>query len=628
MGTRQRHAFSWLAAAVAVALAAPVGGAGCGSKRERVDRDGAEDAAAAVVPAPAPLPPAEPLPLGMPSLDAYAYNRGPGRSAFVRAIEAERALQWAEAAALSQGALDADPQHLEAWWVVATSLARQGAHDRVLAPLSAAVAGDWLRWGERSLEDEALAGFLPTAHGARYRALAEVYRERYHQAVTGGVLVVGRRGKPWYPRRTGEVVINHRSEIYAYNLAQRRYVRVSRTDGALVGFVRAPVGAALVYASYRRIAVPGAGGPRRSGAPAGASAGAQAEVSAGTPAEVSAGPRVRMPEVRVGMIDLERGRMGVHEVVFEDVAELSLGYEAVPAAAGSTGDPVTGPVPVVRVQSERDGMPRAYLLDFDTGHGREIQAGADGAVPGADSGGATAGTNRGQGAAAGDLAAGSSPGALPAPGSAITETLVVAHGQVRKQRIPVDGVAADWDDAGTAGAFRLERTRRTVTLPAGASANGHSMVWSPTQARLAFATAALDRCARDAASRHVVLFAVEAATGTLRQVAEGTGDFAPLWLDDTRLAYMEEATGAVVIADVVTGAVVDRLEGSGGVGTDRLPGPRACPPAAETGAAPGDGGTAQPADAEDPAPDLDTEGEDPPVPAAAGSPEAGPAPLP
>lgn len=501
MRRRQPKLLDWTWIAVA---AVAVVTAGCGSKRKDPAGHAGEDARA-VAPDP-PLPPAEPLALGKPDLDGYAYNRGPARPPFVRAVQAERASQWATVAAASREALALDPGHLEASWTLATALARQGAHDQVLAPLSVAVAGDWMRWGERSLEDEALQGFLRSAHGPRYRDLVEIYRERYRRTLAGGVLVVGRRGAPWYPRRKGAVTINHRSELYAHDLETRRYVRVSRTDGALVGYVRAPVGAGLVYASYRRVVVPAAGVPY-------------------------------LGEVRVGAVDLDQGRMSAREVAFADVAALHLGYEAGPDGGA--------PVPVARVHAARDGSVRGFTLDFENGQAQEL------AAPGADAG----------------AGAGTPAGATMPAGAA---TLVVTAAGVHERRIPVDGVAADWDDAGTAGAFRLQRTRRTVTLAAGESANGHSMVWSPTRARLAFATAAADPCAADAAARRVRLYVVEAATGKLHQVAESEGDFAPVWLDDARLAYADAS--AVVLVDAVAGDAAVRLEASGGVGTNRLPG--------------------------------------------------------
>lgn len=532
----------------------------CGSRRD--DGSGKpppEDARARPAEVPAPLPPASPLPLGKPTLADFTYNRGPESAPLERALLAEAGGQWSQAGAAAAEVLAAAPGNLEAGWILALMRARQGQLDGVLEPLSMAVAGDWLRWGERSLRDPVLAGFHASAHGARYRALAEVYDEQFRQALAEDLLIVGRRGTPRYPARPGTIQVNHRSEIYAYDVESGRYVRASRTDGALVGYVRAPTGASLLHVSYRRVRTPTPG-------------------SAALPALV---------DVRVGGMDLEQGRV-LGEVGFEDVTRIEVGYRSKAARPGA--GPNVAPVehvPVARVQSARDGTWRLYTLDLAAGVARPLEPERPDRVAPA-----------GQGAH-------ESTTALPAP------RLIVSLDAVHLDRLPVDDVMADWDDAGTAGAFRIARTRKTVTLAAGESVDGHSMAWSPTRVRLAFATAPLDRCAVDAGSRRVTLYAVDATTGALHAVATGEGDFAPIWLDDTRLAYMQEANApsqpaatitalgtalgapVVTIVDVVTGAIVARLEGPAGVGTTHLPRHRCPAPAAAHDAGP----AAQPADA-------------------------------
>jgi hypothetical protein len=526
----------------------------CGSRRDERVEPAPEDDRARPIATEAPLPPVTPLPLGKPALAEFTYNREPATAALERALQAEAAGDWRAAGAAAAEALAAVPGNLEAAWILALMRARQGELAGVLEPLSTAVAGDWLRWGERALRDPILAGFHASAHGARYRALAEIYDERFRQTLAEDLLLVGRRGTPRYPGRTGSFRVNHRSEIYAYDADSGRYVRASRTDGALVGYARAPAGKSLLYASYRRVHVP----------------------AQGTPA---------LTEVRVGGMDLEQARV-TGEVAFEDVARIEIGHRVKIAGRGAA--PGTAPpelLPVARVQSARDGAWRTYALDLAAGVARPLEASTIAAPAPAP---APAGDGRKR---AGDPAADAFLAAA---------TLVVSPDAVYLDRLPVDGVMADWDDAGTAGAFRIERTRKTVTLAAGESVDGHSMVWSPTRARLAFATAAADRCAADPAARRVTLYAVDATTGALRPVAQGEGDFAPMWLDDTRLAYMQEpgpeplasapagtALGApvVTIVDAVTGAPLARLEGPAGVGTTHLP-RRRCPPPSPASADP------------------------------------------
>jgi hypothetical protein len=528
----------------------------CGSRRDDRAKPPPEDGRARVEEAPAPLPPVTPLPLGKSALAEFTYNRGTAIAALERAIAAEAAGDWAAAGAAAEEALQAVPGNLEAAWILAMMRARMGQTEGVLEPLSMAVAGDWLRWGERSRQDPALAGFLASPHGERFRELAEIYDQGFRQTLAEDLLIVGRRAPPRHPARTGTFRVNHRSEIYAYDAESGRYVRASRTDGALVGYVRAPSGTSLLHASYRRVRVPAQGAPA-------------------------------LLDVSVGGVDLEQART-LGEVVFDEVARIEIGYRhevtrpgakpasgarPAPGAAPGPGGAPAELVPVARVQSARDGTWRMYALDLAAGVARPLNKDATDAADAANA-----------------MAAGK---------------LIVSFDEVRVDRLPVDGVMADWDDAGTAGAFRIARTRKTVTLAAGESVDGHSMAWSPARARLAFATAAIDRCGAEAEARRVTLYAVDATTGALHPVATGQGDFAPLWLDDTRLAYVQEigpepaanaaagtapaagttpASGAVtpvvVIVDVVTGAELARLEGPAGVGTTHLPRHR-CPAPAE-----------------------------------------------
>jgi hypothetical protein len=565
MGTRS-HRRTGRRILVGLAMLAGLGpGLACGSRRDdKSAHPPPDDARARVSEVPVPLPPVSPLPLGKPTLADFTYNRGPESAALERALLAETAGQWLQAGAAAAEVLAAVPGNLEAAWILALMRARQGQLDGVLEPLSMAVAGDWLRWGERSLRDPVLAGFHASAHGPRYRELAEVYDEQFRQALAENVLIVGRRGTPRYPARPGTVQVNHRSEIYAYDTEGGRYVRASRTDGSLVGYVRAPTGASLLYASYRRVRSPAPG-------------------SAALPALV---------DVRVGGMDLAQGR-ALGEVVFEDVARIEIGYRSKAARPGAGPNVALAEhVPVARVQTAEGGAWRLYALDLAAGVARPLDPGR----PDRTAPAGTAQTAPGAGEAA--------DAALPAP------RLIVGAGTVHLDRLPVDDVMADWDDAGTAGAFRIARTRKTVTLAAGESVDGHSMAWSSTRVRLAFATAPLDRCAASAESRRVTLYTVDATTGALDAVATGEGDFAPMWLDDTRLAYMQEASAApgaaastalgapvVTIVDVSTGAVVARLEGPAGVGTTHLPRHQCPAPGAAPDAAIDAGPAALPADA-------------------------------
>lgn len=236
------------------------------------------------------------LPLGKSDLAGFAYSRGAGKAAFRRGIEAEKAGDSSASAAAAAEALLADPGHLEAHWLLALSYARLGRYAEVTAPLSAAVAGDYLRWGDRALSDEALTGYLATAPGTAWRALHQRYEAAYRDALGRALLVIGRRGPPWLPSRTGKTSINHRSELYGWIPEGGRYVRLSRTDASLVAVVRATGAPRLAYLSYSRVFVPSLG--------------------------ELAGAYLR--EVQIGELDLASGTMSAKEVVLKDASSVEL----------------------------------------------------------------------------------------------------------------------------------------------------------------------------------------------------------------------------------------------------------------------------------------------------------------
>lgn len=231
-------------------------------------------------------------------------------------------------------------------------------------------------------------------------------------------------------------------------------------------------------------------------------------------------------ELRIGAIDLATGRAG-REVALNDVHEVMLGW----VTRGSETTLVARVVPA-RLHAVVD-PPRVFAIDWRQGQKR--------------------GTD------------------LPPP----RDGLRIRSLSTERRRLPVAGVTADWDDAGTASAIRIDKSKKVVT-PGGASSamiDGHSVVWSPDGARLAFATAAEDPCGEGAA-KQVTVHVVDAASGRSRVVGKGAGVPAPVWLDAARLAYVDG--DGVRVVDAGSGKELARLAGGGGVVTGALGESRAC----------------------------------------------------
>jgi hypothetical protein len=209
---------------------------------------------------------------------------------------------------------------------------------------------------------------------------------------------------------------------------------------------------------------------------------------------------------RVAVIALETGRVS-REIAFADLEQLRLGWKA-----GKAGeDP-------------------ALIAT---------------AVGGKDAGGWTLDWKRGRKVAAKKAAA--------------RDAVVVTRGQVRRLRLPIETITADWDDDGLASAIRLDDTRKTVTPPEGMVVDGHELVWSPDRARLALVAMTEGDCDGPA-----TVFVADAGTGKLHELGTASAP-APAWVDATHLAYT--SGDEVRVVDVTTGKVDAELSSAGGVAT-------------------------------------------------------------
>ncbi|MBK9030212.1 MAG: hypothetical protein IPL61_02540 [Myxococcales bacterium] len=295
MRARARRALAWFALATALGC----GGRGGGGRRS--DGGVAVDAAPAVV--------AVALrPLGKATLDEYGWRAGPGAAAFARSLAAERGGDLAGVEREAAAALAADPGHLEAAWLVAIARARLGRPGEVLAPLEIAAAGDWSKWGERSLELAALADFRGTPAGRGWVAAAEGYRAALAATVADAVIVVG--------ARAGRGAAVGR-ELYAVDPAGPRWIRLTRSGGAVIGALPAPGAPLVAYVTATRAG-------RRDG------------------------PR----ELKVGVVDLTTGRAS-REVAIADGRGLVLAWRA----------SASGPALEVQVPGQR-GKVSGFAIDW------------------------------------------------------------------------------------------------------------------------------------------------------------------------------------------------------------------------------------------------------------------------
>ena len=174
-------------------------------------------------------------PLGLADVAAFDWRKRAGQPHFVTALEAEKHGNWAAVADACKAALAADPGHLDASWLDAIALAKLGRTGEVVAPLQVAVAGDFGKWGDASLEHAALAGFLATPTGAAWRRRVEQDRAVYVAALARSLLVGGG------------------GNLYAYDAQGPRWYRLTRTSGSVLGALRVPAAQRIVYVARLRL---------------------------------------------------------------------------------------------------------------------------------------------------------------------------------------------------------------------------------------------------------------------------------------------------------------------------------------------------------------------------------------
>jgi hypothetical protein len=176
-------------------------------------------------------------PLGLADLAGFAWRSRGGQPAFRSARKAENKDDWASVAASCKDALAADPTHLEAAWLYAVALAKTGKTDDVLPPLEVAGMGDFGKWALASLDQPALQPFLATPIGEAWRRRVDQDRATYLAAL-GRAMIVTSKG-----------------DVFAFDPDNLRFLRLTRTYGAVVGTLRGAHEIAYVSRTKKHVGV-------------------------------------------------------------------------------------------------------------------------------------------------------------------------------------------------------------------------------------------------------------------------------------------------------------------------------------------------------------------------------------
>jgi hypothetical protein len=176
-------------------------------------------------------------PLGLADLAGFAWRSRGGQPAFRAARKAENTEDWPAVAASCKDALAADPGHLEAAWLYAVALAKTGKLGDVLPPLEVAGIGDYGKWALASLDQPALQPFLATPTGEAWRKRVDDDRTTYLGALGRAVFVTSH------------------GDVYAFDPDTSRFLRLTRTYGAVVGTLRSAHEIAYVSRTKKHVGV-------------------------------------------------------------------------------------------------------------------------------------------------------------------------------------------------------------------------------------------------------------------------------------------------------------------------------------------------------------------------------------
>jgi hypothetical protein len=202
------------------------------------------------------LPPLTVPPLGVDAIKKMNYVYGDGAKAYEKVREAFKKKDWPAVAATAKEVLAKDAGHLDAHRMLGSALAQTGDFPGAAEHLLAALAGDFVRWGEKLPGDPDLKDFLVSPHGKALLAKHLEMKAAVETAIDRGVWLLGRRSTYKWPAKTGPSTT--RGELYAFDEATRRFFRISHTDHQLAAWLLSPDGQQIALVGYDRAELPAA----------------------------------------------------------------------------------------------------------------------------------------------------------------------------------------------------------------------------------------------------------------------------------------------------------------------------------------------------------------------------------
>ncbi len=204
----------------------------------------------------AAIPTLEMPALGVAAVADMNYVYGKGAKAYEQVPELYKKKDWAGVKAACEDTLAKDPKHLDAHRVLGTALAQLGELEAATPHFATALAGDFLRWGPKFPQDAELVDYLASPQGKALLKLHLELKAEVEAAISRGVWLLGRRSTFKWPSKSGST--SSRGELYAWDDATGRFIRLTHTEHQLAAWLPSPAGDELALIGYDKAELPGA----------------------------------------------------------------------------------------------------------------------------------------------------------------------------------------------------------------------------------------------------------------------------------------------------------------------------------------------------------------------------------
>jgi hypothetical protein len=176
-------------------------------------------------------------PLGVDRIARFNFVYGDGAAAYAKALTASKASppDWSAVRDNCATALAKDPSHLDAEFLLGSALVQLGDAKGAAPHFATALAGDYDAYADRATPEYASIG------------------DEFNKLASTGLWLVARRSPFKWPSKDGVQPGTSRGELYAYDRASKRYLRLTHTDHQVAGFVRAPGGGEVAIVGFDKV---------------------------------------------------------------------------------------------------------------------------------------------------------------------------------------------------------------------------------------------------------------------------------------------------------------------------------------------------------------------------------------